>query len=227
MMKNILLICFILSYLFSQGQGIESHTIPIKVKDGIYISQKDFSNQNPILKEQIISTEFTLHEDFYFKVLNAKKLYYFAENSMKESAFTKDIWAYVNQGNFYINYNGDFHRLSYIGNISPLISTEETNTSAYDYPYRFNSGPGFGINDPTLSMYIPAEKVSIQTIQMVFDFESNSFYKFTFRNVEQLINNDSLLHEKYNSLNRRKKRKLKYYYIRVYNENNPIKFIHI
>ena len=61
-------------------------------------------------------------------------------------------------------------------------------------------------------------------MQYLLDFETGKIYEFDYQSVEKLIAKDIELFEEFSKLRKRKKRKLKFLYIRKYNKKHPIYF---
>ncbi len=60
--------------------------------------------------------------------------------------------------------------------------------------------------------------------QYLIDFETGKLYDYKRESLEVLLMKDPELHDEYQSLRRRKKKQLKFMYIRKFNERNPIYF---
>jgi len=54
------------------------------------------------------------------------------------------------------------------------------------------------------------------------DFETGRVYDYDFQSLEVLLMKDPELHDEYAQLRRKKKRQLKFLYLRRFNERNPL-----
>ncbi|MGC9341247.1 MAG: hypothetical protein ACP5E3_00955, partial [Bacteroidales bacterium] len=58
--------------------------------------------------------------------------------------------------------------------------------------------------------------------QYLLDFETGKLLDYDFKSVEVLLMRDPELHSEYVELRKRKKKQLKFFYIRKFNERNPL-----
>jgi hypothetical protein len=58
--------------------------------------------------------------------------------------------------------------------------------------------------------------------QYILDFESGNLLEYEVKSLEILLMKDPELHDEYSQLRRKKKRQLKFLYLRKFNERNPL-----
>ena len=58
--------------------------------------------------------------------------------------------------------------------------------------------------------------------QYLLDFETGKVMDYDYKTIEFLLMEDPALHDEYASLRKRKKKQLKFYYLRKFNERNPL-----
>lgn len=243
-MKNLIRI-FILAVglaaaqLFSaDGQpkeGMVKYTPDFRFRDGIYLNFDQVRLNNPIPKAKLLtSTDYTDRE-FYDKLFQADKIYYYDEMGIRKEIDKNSIWGYSRNGILYIQVQETFNRITFIGNICHFVADVTTYDSRYygspygnGYydPYSFYSPYYYGnYYSPYGSYYSPYRHSNISRNEMkqyIIDFESGKMLEFDVKNTELLLMKDSKLYEEYVQLSRKKKRDLMFVYIRKFNENNPL-----
>jgi hypothetical protein len=58
--------------------------------------------------------------------------------------------------------------------------------------------------------------------QFIMDFDSGKIYDYNEESMEVLLMRDPELHDEYMGLSKKKKQQLKFFYIRKFNERNPL-----
>ena len=71
-------------------------------------------------------------------------------------------------------------------------------------------------------MSTPSSYSSTEMRQFIIDFETGKILEYTVESVEVLIMKDTELYDEFMSLRKKKKKQLKFLYIRKYNERNPL-----
>jgi hypothetical protein len=71
-------------------------------------------------------------------------------------------------------------------------------------------------------MSAPRSTRSTEMKQFLLDFNTGKVHDYDLTAVEVLLMNDPELHDEYMELRKRKKKQLKFYYIRKFNEQNPL-----
>ena len=71
-------------------------------------------------------------------------------------------------------------------------------------------------------MMSPRSYKNSETRQYLMDFDTGKLYDYDTSSVEILLMKDPELHDEYMGLTNRKKKQLKFFYIRKFNERNPL-----
>ncbi len=199
--------------------GFVVYTPAYKFKEGIYLSFEQLKNDNPIPKTQILSeTDYNSFE-FFETLFNNSEITLYDELGVKQNIKTDKIWGFSDKGVLYVNLNDDFHRIPVFGSISHFIADKIYNDydpygySPYSYNNRYNS-----------NYYNDSRTTKTVMVQYLLDFETGKFYEFNTNSVELLISKDQDLFEEFSKLSGRKKNKLKFLYIRKYNQKHPVYF---
>jgi hypothetical protein len=179
--------------------------------DGLYLSDQCFLNNSPTPFEAIVSPQF--NQDNFFSLLEKSQQISFNDDfGNLKHVNTNEIWGYCKNGRPHIYFADKFNPIPYIGIVSHFVATVrvvyETNHNPFYSPYDFYGGPDVRYQD--------------EIRQFLIDFENQKVIDFNVPNCEYIIKRDSLLFKEFDKLRKRKKNKLMFYYIRQYNERNPL-----
>lgn len=210
-----LLLCFNVHSQFDTT-GYVKYTNEFKFKDGVFMNFQQVKDNNPILKSRIISNVKYDDPDF-FNILSEKgEVFYYDEYGIKESIETSKIWGYSLYGILYIRISGGFNRITYIGALSHFVASITVYSPYYDN--MFAAGPYYSYNN-----YMSQNNNSSTEIkQFVLDFSSGKIYNYDVDNIKLLLMKDTELYDEYINLKNKKKKQLKFLYLRKYNEKHPI-----
>ena len=215
-MKQIIFISLLFVYMsgFSQSDTISNkyikYTPKFKFADGIYLNINQFKNNNPISKSRIVTNLDSEDFDFFDRLLENEKITLYDKLGNQKEVEVRNIWGYSNKGIVHVNFNGEFNRIPVVGKICHFVSV---------YTYIDHSQPDMSYNN---TAYYNNGVRRTELRQYLLDTETGKVYDFTVKAVEVLLMNDTKLYDEFNNLRRRKKRKLKFLYIRKYNTNNPL-----
>jgi len=203
--KNFLLgILICLKYICSQNVN--------NIKEGFYLSFSDFKNKNVISREVL---EMLNNSDIN-KILQQKSFSYIDSNGLIKNFLTKNLWGAYFGGALYINFNENFYKITTIEPISLIIVPVKTKNFVYDY-------------DPIWGYYYHyapyAYTENTQFVTFILDFNTGNFYNLSPDILLKIFANDQELYKEYSSLKRRKKKQLMFYYIKKYNERNPLSWL--
>ena len=208
------------SYCMAQEQvpeGMVKYTPDFDFKEGIYANFDMVKQNNPIPKTRIVTDVELFSRDFFEKVTNRKRILYYDDNGVQQELRTENVWGYGRNGVLYINLGSRFHRISFVGNISHFVATITTYNQRYYDPYYYNSYYYRHYGSPS-------SHASTEVRQYLLDFETGEVMEYDINSVEILLMKDPELHDEYTSLRRRKKKQMKFVFIRRYNEKHPLYF---
>jgi hypothetical protein len=246
-MKKVYLILFILSILMSystvflihgQNDGEKvKYTPDFKFKDGIYLNFDQVKANNPIPKAKLLTSADYNDRDFFSKVFEGAKIYFYDGMGIRQEVNKNEIWGYARNGVLYVQVQENFNRITFVGSICHFVADITTYDSRYynNYPYGYG---GYGYYDPYFSpygygnyyspygsYYSPYRQSNVarnELKQYIFDFEDGKALEFDVENTELLLMKDPVIYEEYVRLPRKKKKELMFVYIRKYNEKNPL-----
>jgi hypothetical protein len=193
-----------------------------KFKEGVYLNFNQVRLNAPIMKSRIITSVAYDNPDFFDLVLKEKKIQLFDNIGQKQEILTKNLWGFSRNGVLYININSDYFRITIIGNICHFVASLTTygnsgyNSYGYGYPYY---SP---YNSPYYSPYSSTSNVEIK--QYLLDFKTGNILEYNEESVELLLMTDPELHDEFAALSKKKRKQMKFLYIRKFNEKNPLYF---
>ncbi len=213
---NILLACILSCHAFAQADSVRMvpFTPDFKFKEGLYLTFDQLKNNNPIPKSRIIISEDINSPEFFDKVLNGKKVFFFDSRGLRQEVLTEKVWGYSNNGSIYINVGGSFNRISIIGSICHFIATVTVVNQQYYDPFYYGYSGYYS--------YGPSTYATQETRQFLLNFKTGEVFDYDYKHVEVLIASDEELSNEYSRLSRRKKNDLKFFFIRRFNQRNPL-----
>ena len=240
-------IIFIISFLVSatsvislKGQekpGMAKYTPDFKFNDGIYLNFDQVKANSPIPKSKLLTSLDYNDREFFKKVLEGDKIYFYDDMGVRQDIAKNTIWGYSRNGVIYVQIQENFNRITFVGNICHFVADITTidsryNNSPYGYydpyysPYGYNNyySPYNSYYSPYNS-YSPYNQSNVSRTEMkqyIIDFESGKVLEFDVDNTELLLMKDNQLYEEYVQLSSRKKKELMFVYIRKFNEKNPL-----
>jgi len=211
--------------VWSQSDTVK-YTPDFNFEDGFYFGFEQVRNNDPVPGARLITNYDHTNADFYDRILNEKTISFFDKNGVKQDVSTDKIWGFSRNGVLYIRLSEGFHRITIIGGICHFVANITTYDTRYYDPYYSNRY----YNSPYYNPYNPYDPYSRQTTrnsetnQYLIDFSTGKVFEYNFKNVEILLMQDPELYDEFMSLRKRKKKQLKFFYIRKFNERNPLYF---
>lgn len=215
LIRNIILIycifCFYAGYSQTDTINKVRYTNEYKFKEGFFVSFDQVLENNPLPFERIITGDKN-SDNWFDNILNSKVILVLDDFGVQQKIEVDLIWGYCRKGALFVNWNKDFYRIPYIGRISHYVATQTVRMDYMADPY-YGYYPGIG----------PSYEAS-KIIQNIIDFESGKSYPFTLETVLTFLMKDPVLFDEFNQLKKNKKRQMMFFYIRKYNERNPVYF---
>lgn len=235
---NLIVFVSALSALTMTGQDKEAmvkYTPDFRFKDGIYLNFDQVKSNNPIPKAKLLTSIDYNDREFFRKILEMDKIYFYDNMGIRQEVPKNNIWGYSRNGVLYVQIQDNFNRITFVGNICHFVADITTYdsryyNSPYGYydpyyysPYGYNSyySP-YSPYSPYYSPYRQNNMSRNELKQYLIDFENGKVLEFDIDNTELLLMRDSQLYEEYVQLPRRKKKELMFVYIRKFNEKNPL-----
>jgi len=213
---NILILLMLPIALYSQADSVTVvvYTPDFAFNDGIYLNFEQVKGNKPVPKTRIILSENLSSPLFFDKLLSGKKIFFYDENGLRKEVLADKIWGFSNKGVIYINIGGNFNKISIVGNLCHFIAT----ITMYNQQYYDPFGYGYsGVYNATPTTYATQE-----TNQFLLNFKTGEVSEYDYKNVLASIGSDTELAKEYANLSKRKKKDLKFLYIRKYNQRNPL-----
>ena len=233
-LKLFLLLSFILAgnfpnYLYGQDkEGMVKYTSDFKFKDGIYLNFDQVKANNPIPKAKLLTSVDYNDREFFKKLLQSDKIYFYDNLGIRQEVAKSAIWGYSRNGALNIQIQENFNRITFVGSICHFVADVTTydsrySNSPYGYYDPYYSPYGYSnYYSPYGSSYRQSSLPRTELKQYLIDFESGKMLEFDIPNTELLIMKDNALYEEYVQLPHKKKKDLMFVYIRKFNEKNPL-----
>ncbi|MEO8762417.1 MAG: hypothetical protein ABI448_16085 [Bacteroidia bacterium] len=207
--------------LFAQDDTL-SITPQIVLNDGVYLSYKDLQTNSPLLKENISSDADKTQSDFISKTLSNYKEIIFKYKGSQYRADVDKVWGYCQNGTLYINFKGQFCRVTLFGNISHFFATFVVTRYVSNYG---GYGGGFygGMGGMGMGPSMPVKQN--ETHEFALDFKTGEIEECTPTYLETIFSRDIKLYAQYMDLRRKKRKELMMLFIRRYNINHPVVFL--
>jgi hypothetical protein len=227
-------VCSLIPVTGQEQAGLVKYTPDFRFKDGIYVNFDQVKSNNPIPKAKLLTSTDYNDREFFKKLLESNKLYYYDGMGIRQEIATNSIWGYSRNGVLYIQIQESFTRITFMGSICHFVADITTYDSRYynspygGYydPYSYYSPYGYGnYYNPYNSYYSPYARNNMaknELRQYLIDFETGKILEFNLESTELLLMKDAKLYEEYMQLPRKKKKDLMFVYIRKFNENNPL-----
>lgn len=214
-------------------EGMIKYTPDFRFKDGIYLNFEQVKNNQPIPKAKILTSVDYNDKDFFRKILEIEKIYFYDDMGIRQEIAKNNIWGYARNGVLYVQVQENFNRITFVGSICHFVADITTYDTRYYNPYGYYDPyyySPYGYNSyyypySPYSYYSPYRQSNMsrnELKQYLIDFESGKVLEFDIPNTELLLMKDNKLYEEYVQLSRRKKKELMFVYIRKFNENNPL-----
>lgn len=222
------------SVLHLSGQdnsGMVKYSPDFRFKDGIYLDFEQVKLNLPIPKAKLLTSIDYNDREFFKKILENEKLYFYDNMGVRQEIPKNTIWGYSRNGVLYVQIQESFNRITFVGSICHFVADITTYdsrnyNSPYGYydpyysPYGYNSY--YSPYSPYYSPYRQSNMSRTELKQYLIDFESGKVLEFDVANTELLLMKDHVLYEEYVQLSKKKKKELMFVYIRRFNENNPL-----
>jgi hypothetical protein len=226
MRKSLFFICLAWgSLLLAQDENTERNLVPYspdyKFNDGLFPNFESVKEDHPIPPARIVTDEDMFDRAFYDKITQLKEIVIYDENGVKKVLQTENIWGYSRNGILYINVGGAFHRISFMGSICHFVATVTTYNPNYYDPYYYN--PYYSRSYYYNRYSMPQSSVGTTDLkQYLLDFETGDVLEYDTESVGVLLMKDPELADEYQALRNRKKKQMKFVFIRRYNEKHPL-----
>ena len=245
---RILLLVVITTYITTgfeilgqETEGMVKYTPDFRFTDGIFLNFDQVKTNSPIPKAKLLTSTDYNDKDFFKNLFAGEKIYYYDGMGVRQEIDKNSIWGYSRNGVLNIQIDGNFSRITFIGNICHFVADITTfDDRYYNSPYGYDPyysryyspysyypyySPYYGGNyySPYGSYYSPYRNSARNELkQYLIDFETGKILEYDVDNAEMLLMKDSQLYEEYVQLPRKKKKDLIFVYIRKYNEKNPL-----
>jgi len=217
------------------GQNTERKMIEFspdfRFNDGIFLTFEQVKENNPISKAKILTSAEYNARDFFKQVFENDEIYFYDAMGIRQAVTKEDIWGYSRNGILYVQIQGGFNRITYVGNICHFVADITTYDrryygSPYNYYDPYYSPYSYNYYSPYYSpYYMPYRPTTVsrnELVQYMIEFETGKLIEYDIKNVGLLLMKDPELYDEFMQLSRRKKKQMMFLYLRKYNEKHPL-----
>jgi hypothetical protein len=218
-MRYKLIFCLLLisGIIFAQDSGLKmvKYSPDFKFEDGFFLNFNQVKENNPIPAARVITNLDHTDNDFYKNILDQSKFSFFDEIGVRQQVSTDNLWGFSRNGVLYIHLSEGYSRVTIIGQICHFVATITTYDTRYYDPYSYN---------PYYSpySYSPRTTKNSEMKQFLIDFNTGKVMDYNLESIEVSLMKDPELYDEFAALSKKKKKQLKFYYIRLFNERNPL-----
>jgi len=236
-----ILLCIILiiwgqvAVIGQEREGMVKYTPEFRFKDGIYLNFDQVRENRPISKAKLLSSIDYNDREFFRKIFENDRIYYYDDIGVRQELAKSSVWGYSRNGILYIQVQGGFCRITFVGTIchfvADITTTDRYYNSPYGYydpynpyysPYYYNPYSSYGGYYNPYSPYNNRRTTRTELKQFIIDWESGRVMEFDVENTNILLMKDLELYEEFARLSRRQKRNLLFVYIRKFVEKHPL-----
>ena len=214
-----------------EKEGMVKYSSDFKFTDGIYLNFDQVKANSPIPKAKLLTSVDYNDREFFKKLLQGDKIYFYDNLGIRQEVAKSSIWGYARNGALNIQIQETFNRITFVGSICHFVADVTTydsrySNSPYGYydpyysPYGYSNY--YSPYNPYGSSYRQSSLPRTELKQYLIDFESGKMLEFDIPNTELLLMKDNALYEEYVQLPHKKKKDLMFVYIRKFNEKNPL-----
>lgn len=219
------------------AQRIVEYSSDFVFKEGLYITFEDFKNNNPVPITHILSDYDIRDEDYLEQVLGEDSIIYFDNLYEERQLSVVKIWGFCVKNRVYIGFGAsssfdnpeffDFYPLLNVGRLSFFTAYEQYYRTISTGP---NVGMGVGFYDPMFNNDMTVTETG--QVQLMLDYDSGKTLlvargELGFAPPElvlHVLQRDPVLLEEYRLLNPRDQKQKSMFFLRRFNERNPIYF---
>jgi hypothetical protein len=213
-----------------EKEGMIKYTPEFRFTDGIYLNFDQVKLNSPIPKSKILTSIDYNDREFFKRILEGEKIYFYDNVGVRQEVAKSSIWGYSRNGVLYVQVQDNFNRITFVGNICHFVADVTTiDSRSYSSPYGYYdpyySPYSYGNYYSPYNSYYSPYRTNVarnELKQYLIDFESGKVLEFDVENTELLLMKDDKLYEEYVQLSRKKKKELMFVYVRKFNENNPL-----
>lgn len=188
-------------------------------QEGIYITYKQFKEDRPSTRKDIITTVDPVNLEFYTKLVRSVSFQVLRENGKYINVFPEDIFGYTENGITYVNTASGFTRLVSIGAICYFpIQIEQTPT------VQPALGVGMGTYGGGVGVGVNIGGGGNTTTEYIFKFKSGQASVLSPESLAEFIRDDEILYHSYVSMKKKEKKKQMHQFMREYNDRHQIYF---
>lgn len=190
---------------------LKLYTPGFRFNEGLYLTHYQMVNNKPISLQRVL-TNYNKHDfDFFEKLLSEESVMFYDEFGLKKVVAVSDLRGFCRRGSLYVNWGDDFSKITVVGSICHFVSSV---TYVENQSFQSANASSY-YNTPS-----PTSRIELR--QYIMDFISGKIVDYHYENVLILLMNDKELFDEFNGLKKKKKKELKFLYVRKFNEKHKL-----
>ena len=105
-----------------ENGGMVKYTPDFRFNDGIYLNFEQVKANSPIPKSKILTSTDYNDKDFFKNLMAGEKIYFYDGMGIRQEVDRSSIWGYARNGVLNIQVQGNFNRITFIGNICHFVA---------------------------------------------------------------------------------------------------------
>ncbi len=118
-----------------EQEGMVKYTPDFRFRDGIYVNFDQVKQNSPIPKAKLLTSTDYNDKEFFKKLLESEKIYYYDGMGVRQEVNVSNIWGYARNGVLYIQVQKNFNRITFVGSICHFVADVTTYDNRYYSPY--------------------------------------------------------------------------------------------
>ena len=107
-----------------EQQGMVRYTPDFRFRDGVYVNFDQVKQNNPIPKARLLTSTDYNDKEFFKKLLESEKIYYYDGMGIRQEIDVDNIWGYARNGVIYIQVQNNFNRITFVGSICHFVADD-------------------------------------------------------------------------------------------------------
>lgn len=207
---------FLLSIVLYQGLIAQQDSLKLveyspgfRFREGIYINHHQINSNKPIPLSRIITKHNKNDFDFYEKLLSEEKVSYYDSYGLKKELEVVNLRGFCRRGSIYINWGDDFSRVTVVGSICHFVSS----VTVYEDQPHYNNYNYYNV---------PTTTSRTELRQYIMNFNTGKIVDYNYESILVFLMPDTELYDEFNNLKKKKKKQMKFLYIRKFNEKHKL-----
>src|SRR5664280_2261588 len=109
-----------------EKEGVVKYTPEFRFTDGIYLNFDQVKQNSPIPKSKILTSIDYNDREFFKKILEGEKIFFYDNVGVREEVAKNSIWGYSRNGVIYVQVQDNFNRITFVAVSYTHLRAHET-----------------------------------------------------------------------------------------------------